>query len=136
MIIALARLVGLSPLTVEHSEMEAQHQQLHQLIADFFEKMRFNDDASSAFKRLHESMIEHFETEQQLMETSGYRSKQRHIETHNTLLQHLEGIFQDYPIGKASTDYVDEQEKAFNKALNKHIAISDFLLASFLQKTN
>lgn len=134
MITALARLAGFSPLTIEHAELEAEHQQLHSLIEDFFECMRYNDDASQAFKALHQAMFQHFEHEQRLMESSEYRSRQRHISTHNQLLAQLELLFEHYPQGKASIDYVNNQEKAFMKMLNKHIAVSDFMLARHLKQ--
>ncbi|MBI5920948.1 MAG: hemerythrin family protein [Betaproteobacteria bacterium] len=97
-------------------EIDAQHEELHELVNSLREVITRKDQrhlVHQALKRLHQLLVTHFAYEEAFMKMIGYADLPQHKKTHKGVLNIFENYFDhppepgDYEIlGKMITDKV------------------------------
>ncbi len=122
-------------LAVGHDEIDAQHQQLVEIINRLHEAMmerRGREVLAQVFEDLEKYTRFHFATEERLMDRHHYAASADHKKAHADLIDKLLALYSDFERGKLT---ISMETMNFLKSwLTDHIGRKDKSLSAFLSK--
>lgn len=121
--------------------MDAQHRNYFRLVNDFLQKAsessstpRRDLDLAETFKFLRRYAVEHFVTEQEIMERAQYPDFERHEEEHLYFLNHVAELYQQLKTRGYSPQLAREVHYYTIEWFIKHIRSTDKKLVMFLNE--
>jgi len=120
--------------------LDAQHRKYFDLLSDFLEKAskpastpEKASELAETFDFLRQYAVEHFSTEQEVMEISGYPDSALHEDEHLYFLRHVEELYQRLKTRGYSPQLAREVNYYTAEWFIEHIRLTDMKLVKFLQ---
>jgi len=126
--------------------LDAQHRQYFELLSNYLEKSaKASTDATSAdtgqilelaetFNFLRQYAIEHFSTEEEVMEKAAYPDYDSHHEEHLYFSKHVEELYNNMRTNGYSPELAREVRYYTVEWFIEHIRLTDMKLVAFLKQ--
>ena len=120
--------------------LDAQHHKYFDLLNDFLQKASASSSApdqyselAKTFDFLRQYAVEHFTTEQAIMEEAGYPDSELHEKEHLYFLKHVGELYQRLKTNGYSPDLAREVNYYTIEWFIEHIRLTDMKLVKFLK---